>query len=278
MPKTISYGPTISTPEGTLYSAQSAAGRAAKAWVIVRYRDLDDPGEIIYEHGAVIQTLWHAPDGHLHAMCSKGFHHTNETGAWKKTRVKQGDARGYLVWGHGERLFLGVQDELHERRGKAYEVRIPGVTGASTDFVSAMDATSEALYASRGDGQVLRSSGETWTPLHLPRPVGPNTVVCLAEDDVYVSTRLGLYRGAGTASLALVDETPQQYGARFGGKAYVASYGKGVHRVDGTKLEPIAEGFSVTWMHGGAYLCITGMEPAIQIFDGTRWTRKVAAV
>lgn len=273
MATTINYGPAISTPDGVIYSAQTSAKRSSKAWVLVRYRDLADAGEIIYEHGAVIETLWCSPDGHLHAMCRKGYHHTNESGAWKKTRVKQGARGGYLVWEHGDRLFLGVDDELYERRAGTYQLTLPGPSGSRLDFVSAMDASGDAIYASRGDGTVHVLT-DSWQPVQLPRTVGPNSVAC-AGDDVYVSSRLGLYRGRPPAMLGQVSETPLQYATRYAGDVIVANYSNGVYRVDGDALHPLGEGFSVTWIDGsGAYLCSTGMAPEMQIFDGTTWVQK----
>lgn len=273
MAKTINYGPTISTPDGVIYSAQTSAGRTSKAWVIVRYRDLADAGEIIHEDGAVIERLWWSPKGHLHAMCRKGFHHTNESGAWKKTRVKKGNQSGYLVWGHGDRLFLGVDDELYERRDGTYELSLAGPSGRVTDFASAMDAAGGALYVSRCDGTVHRFV-ERWEPVKLPRRVGPNAVVC-AGDDLYISTRIGLYRRRGGADVVQVSETPLQYGTPYAGQVIAANYSGGVYRVEGDSLHRFGEGFSVTQLDGsGAYLCATGMAPEIQIFDGNRWIQK----
>lgn len=274
MATTIKYGPVTSTTDGVIYSAQSSAGRASKAWVVVRYRDPGDAGEILYEDGAVLDSLWCSPEGALHAVCRKGFHHTNESGAWNKSRVKKGGRSGYLVWGHGGRLFVGADDELYERVDGRYELSLAGVKGSSTDFVSAMDATSDAIYASRGDGTVHRL-GDRWEPVALPRNVGPNTVLAVSEQEIYVSTPLGLYRGGAAESCSLVNETKLQYGARFQGQVIVASYSGGVFRIDGDALEPVGEGFSISWMDGaGAYLCTTGMAPEIRLFDGERWISK----
>jgi hypothetical protein len=155
----ISFGAVTSDRDGKIYSVQSAAKRSKKPSLILACATLDDPGSIIHEHGKKLGDVWLSPAGHLHAVSEDGFHHTNATGSWTKTRIARD--RLFTVWGFDEDhlFFGGNKGALFARRGG---VVAPISTELNDDWISAFDASGRDDIYAVGRSGLAHFDGAQW--------------------------------------------------------------------------------------------------------------------
>ena len=224
----IGYGSVVCTPSGELFVVETSAGRSAKASLIVRHASPTAPAEIVHEHSAKFQSLWCSPSGVVHAASNDGFHHSNESGTWKKTRVTKGDA--FLsIGGSSDALLLAssYSGKLFARDAKGWgEVLIDGTKPASDWFSSFAQSAHDDVYAASADA-LLHFDGVQWKKLASPDRY-PKSVAVLSRDEVYLSTGLGLYRGNARDGFALVASEKLQYASAYQGTLFVAGYSSGI--------------------------------------------------
>lgn len=270
----VSFGPSTSDASGRIVSIQSSNKRVKGASVIHVAASLDDAGAIVHEHGKKFHDLWLAPSGAIHAVSSDGFHHTNASGAWVKTRVVKGTL--FAIWGITEDVVYATGDA-----GALFEIRGTTVTPIAnelaTDWFMALAGTAPDDVYAVGRNGMLHFDGTAWRPLtrFAGTHAGADGVACLSRDEVYVTTFQGLYAGNARDGFTRVLDRELQYLTRYGDAVYAASYGDGILRWANGAAKVLRADISITDLDGdGRYLCVTGMANAIHVFDGEAWRDK----
>jgi hypothetical protein len=276
-PMTLSIGTATSTPAGVIYSSQSANGRDAAKWLVVRQEGADGPAEIVFRHGHRIDGLAVDANDHVHVVTSDGFYvalGAHGRGAPEKVRIAKG-LRGAIVAVFGDRVLVstGSEGALFEldRQGKkpTFVERLRAHPG-KTSFVSSMDGRSASdVWVGTDDGAIFHDDGSGLVRVETPR-LGPCNVA-IDGDDVVLASHFGVFRG-GRAGFALQVPGRNEYGARHAGRVYVASYSGGVHVVDGGALRPVWGDGAITGLDGGArgagaFLCVRGMFEELVLVD-----------
>lgn len=286
---TLQYGRVACSPEGVIFSAQSAAGRTKKAAVLVRYASAGSSGEIVYEHTSKFEALWVSRQGHCHAVSKDGFHHSNESGLWKKTKIAKESILG--IGGVDDSLYASAwAGQMYVRNAGAWaEVLVGGERPGKDLFGSFAGSASDDVYA-WSDSSLLHFDGREWK--RQPVPVrGPGTIIALSRDEVVIVSHFGLARGNARHGFAVVATSPDadaplgemarvvgklQHAALFRGELYVAGTGKNgaaVFRWTGAELVPVPCPSPGVWsLAGGPLLCATGAHEGILTYDGASWS------
>lgn len=273
--KSIGYGDVVSPDGGQVVAVETAAGRSAKASLIVHHAALEAPAHILHEHSAKFQALWLSPSGSLHAASNDGFHHTNASGKWTKTRVvAKGDAL-LSMGGVGDNHLLAssYSGRLFERVGTGdwQEVFIDGAKPAKNWFSSFTSTGPADVYAVASDAAV-HFDGTSWRRIPSTDAY-PKSIAAASPDEVYIASGLGLYRGNAREGFRLVATEKLQHVAVYQGVVFTAGYSSGIFRWDGSALVPSgAPEMSVTCLNAGSLLCATGMDDCIHVYDGKHWS------
>lgn len=269
------------TDDGTIFSTQSAGGRASKKsarGVIARHSGPGGRSEILGEAGERIQGIAVRDDRTLYAVTAKGRLLHNEAGDLKAKNLKLPDLLRVLALADGELVVVG--DHGTVARGSVQH----GFTakmfaeGQSASCVHGVSASASGTLVAVGAPGVLINEGAEW---FVARKAEARTLLIgvhvLADDDVIIAGEPAiLLRGDPRAEMRPI-EVPEgvkklKAVCEFQGSVYVAAGSDGILRLDGDRL--ISVNTSVAAYHLGsskALLCAAGMG-FMACFDGKSWT------
>lgn len=272
--KSIGYGDVVSPDGGQIAAVETAAGRSAKASLIVHHAAPTAPATILHQHNAKFQALWLSPSGHLHAASNDGFHHSNESGVWTKTRLVKDEALLSIGGGDDSHLLASsFSGRLFERVGHAawQEVLIEGAKPSNDWFSSFTSAGPTDVYAVSSDS-ALHFDGARWGPI-ASTDAYHKSIAAASSDEVYIASGLGLYRGNARVGFRLIAAGELQHVCVYQGAVFTAGYESGILRWDGRALVPSgAPAMTLTCLTAGSLLCATGMDDCIHLYDGTTWS------